>query len=97
MISYISDKNVVADTDKNTTKRLSLGERLRGTYRNDWWEFSLNGSLDYTHSRNSYQESNNMDTYQFLMVPVRMCVCRGICLSLLTCLRTPEEGILNRA
>lgn len=65
MISYISDKNVVADTDKNTTKRLSLGERLRGTYRNDWWEFSLNGSLDYTHSRNSYQESNNMDTYQF--------------------------------
>lgn len=44
---------------------MSLGERLRGTYRNDWWEFSLNGSLDYTHSRNSYQESNNMDTYQF--------------------------------
>ncbi len=65
MISYISDKTVVTDTDKNTTKRLSLGERLRGTYRNDWWEFSLNGSLDYTHSRNSYQESNNMDTYQF--------------------------------
>lgn len=65
MISYISDKSVVSDTDKNTTKRLSLGERLRGTYRNDWWEFSLNGSLDYTHSRNSYQENNNMDTYQF--------------------------------
>lgn len=65
MVSYISDKEVIAETDKNTTKRLSLGERLRGTYRNDWWEFSLNGSLDYTHSRNSYQESNNLDTYQF--------------------------------
>ena len=65
MVSYISDKNITADTDKNTTKRLSLGERLRGTYRNDWWELSLNGSIDYTHSRNNYQKSNNMDTYQF--------------------------------
>ena len=65
MVSYISEKDLVSDTDKNITKRLSLGERLRGTYRNDWWEFSLNGSLDYTHSRNSYQESNNLDTYQF--------------------------------
>lgn len=48
MVSYISEKDLVSDTDKNITKRLSLGERLRGTYRNDWWEFSLNGSLDYT-------------------------------------------------
>lgn len=65
MVSYISDKAETTDADKNTTKRLMLSERLRGTYRNDWWEFSLNGSLSYTHSRNSYQESNNMDTYQF--------------------------------
>lgn len=65
MVSYISEKDAVSDTDKNITKQLSLGERLRGTYRNDWWEFSLNGSLDYVHSRNSYQESSNLDTYQF--------------------------------
>ena len=65
MVSYISDSADLNDAGKNTTKRLSLGERLRGTYRNDWWEVSLNGSLDYTHSRNSYQERNNMDTYQF--------------------------------
>ena len=65
MVSYISDNQTTTDADKNTTKRLSLGERLRGTFRNDWWELSLNGSLDYTHSRNSYQTSNNMDTYQF--------------------------------
>ena len=65
MVSYISSNAVTTDSDKNTTKRLSMGERLRGTYRNDWWEISLNGSLDYTHSRNSYQESGNMDTYQF--------------------------------
>lgn len=65
MVSYISDNQVTTDADKNTTKQLSLGERLRGTFRNDWWELSLNGSLDYTHSRNSYQSQNNMDTYQF--------------------------------
>lgn len=65
MVSYISDNSVAVSADKNITKRLGLAERLRGTYRNDWWEISLNGSLDYTHSRNSYQESNNLDTYQF--------------------------------
>ena len=65
MVSYISNNADLYAADKNTTKRLSLGERLRGTYRNDWWEVSLNCSLDYTHSRNSYQEQNNMDTYQF--------------------------------
>ena len=65
MVSYISNKAETTDSDKNTTKQLRLNERLRGTYRTDWWEFSLNGSLSYMHSRNSYQEQNNMDTYDF--------------------------------
>ena len=65
MVSYISNRNEVSDTDKNTMKQLTLGERLRGTYRNDVWELSLNGSINYKHSRNSYQEANNMDTYDF--------------------------------
>ena len=65
MVGYISSRGQQAEVDKNTTKQLNLGERLRGTYRNDWWEISLNGSLRYKHSRNSYQKSNNMDTYDF--------------------------------
>ncbi len=65
MTSYISNQKQAMDTDKNITKQLNLGERLRGTYRNDWWEVSLNGSIRYKHSRNSYQEANNMDTYDF--------------------------------
>ena len=64
-VSYISSKTVTAGNDKNTMKNLSLGERLRGTFRNNWWEFSLNGSIDYGHARNSYNTENNMDTYQF--------------------------------
>ena len=65
MVSYISSRGEANDADKNTMKQLTLGERLRGTYRNDMWEFSVNGSINYKHSRNSYQESNNMDTYDF--------------------------------
>ena len=61
----MSDAQAENVSDKNKTRQLSLSERLRGTYRNDWWEFSLNGSLAYTHSRNSFKEENNMDTYQF--------------------------------
>lgn len=65
MVSYISTNEVTTNSDKNITKQLNLGERLRGTYRSDWWEVSLNGSINYMHSRNSYQSSSNMDTYQF--------------------------------
>ena len=65
MVSYISSKESTTESDKNNTRQLRLGERLRGTYRNDWWEVSLNGSLNYTHTRNNYQERNNMDTYDF--------------------------------
>lgn len=65
IVSYISDKELLEYADKNTTKQLSLSERLRGTYRNDWWEFSLNGSFNTTRTRNSFQEQNNMNTYQF--------------------------------
>lgn len=65
MVSYISSKEETTNSDKNITKQLNLGERLRGTYRTDWWEISLNGSINYMHSRNSYRSSGNMDTYQF--------------------------------
>lgn len=65
IVSYISDNTETTNDDRNKTRQLRLGERLRGTYRTDWWEVSLNGSLNYTHSRNNYQEQNNMDTYDF--------------------------------
>lgn len=65
IVSYISDNTETTNDDRNKTRQLRLSERLRGTYRTDWWEVSLNGSLNYTHSRNNYQEQNNMDTYDF--------------------------------
>lgn len=66
MVGYMRLEEAQAGgNDKNTTRQLTLMERLRGTYRNDWFEFSLNGSINYMHSRNSLQAQNNMDTYQF--------------------------------
>ena len=65
IVSYISDVDLMNQADKNKTHQLTLSERLRGTYRSDWWELSLNGSLNYTRTRNNFQEENNMDTYQF--------------------------------
>lgn len=54
-----------ASSQKNTTRTTSIGERLSASYRNDWLEVTLDGSLNYTHTRNLLQEQNNMDTWQF--------------------------------
>ena len=54
-----------SNAQKNTTRSTSFGERLSGSYRNDWLEFELDGSVNYTHTRNLLQSSNNMDTWQF--------------------------------
>lgn len=50
---------------KNITRSLTLGERLGGGYRNDWLEVNLDGSVNYTHSRNKLQPDNDLDTWQF--------------------------------
>lgn len=62
MVAYLLQDQV---TMKNTTRRLRLGERMSGDYRNDWFDIGLNGSLNYSHVRSSLQESSNMDTYDF--------------------------------
>ena len=54
-----------SDSQKNTTRSLGLGERLGASYRNSWLEVELDGSLNYTHSRNKLQSQSNLDTWQF--------------------------------
>lgn len=65
MVSYISSNKLATETDKNITKQTVLSERLRATYREDWLEVSLRSSLRYTHSRNNFKKTNNMDTWHF--------------------------------
>ena len=50
---------------KNTTKTTTMGEQLTASFRNSWLEVSLDGSVDYTHTRNLLQSQNNLDTWQF--------------------------------
>lgn len=51
--------------EKNTSTGLTLGERVSGSYRNDWFEFSLNGSIKYTAERNKLRPENNQEPYTY--------------------------------
>lgn len=63
-VGYLSiDKN--ADSQKNTTRTTTMSERLSGSYRNSWLEVELDGTLNYTHTRNLLQSQSNLDTWQF--------------------------------
>lgn len=62
-VGYISTGNT--DSQKNTMKTLNLGDRLRASYRTDYLELSLNGSINYDHSRSNLQSQSNLDTYTF--------------------------------
>lgn len=63
-VGYLAlDNN--SDSQKNTTKTMQIGEQLTASFRNSWLEASLDGSLDYTHTRNLLQSNSNLDTWQF--------------------------------
>ncbi|MCI1681102.1 MAG: outer membrane beta-barrel protein [Bacteroides sp.] len=63
-VAYLFNRTAKVD-DRNKTTGLTLGERLNGAYRNDWFEFGLNGSISYSSEKNKLQPSNNQEPYQF--------------------------------
>ncbi len=63
-VGYVS-VNRNADSQKSTTRTTTLGERLAASYRNDWLEVELDGSLEYMHARSELQSNNNLDTWTF--------------------------------
>ena len=63
-VGYVSvDMN--SDSQKSVTTTLGVMERLAASYRNDWLEFELSGSVNYNHSRSELQKNNNLDTWMF--------------------------------
>jgi hypothetical protein len=63
-VGYVSvDRG--SSSQESTTRTTNIGERLAASYRNDWLEFELNGSLDYMHARSVLQSNNNLDTWTF--------------------------------
>ena len=57
--------DAVSESQKSTTNTLGINERLAASYRNEWLEVELNGSMNYSHSRSELQTNNNLDTWQF--------------------------------
>lgn len=53
------------NSQKNTTRTTMIGENLSGSFRNDWLDVTLDGSFDYTHTRNLLQAQSNLNTWQF--------------------------------
>ncbi len=67
-VSYLSlDKQ--SDSQKNTTRSTTWRERLSFSYRNNWLELSLDGTLNYNHATNKLQPNSNLDTWQFSYGP----------------------------
>ena len=67
-VSYLSlDKQ--SDSQKNTTRSTTWRERLSFSYRNDWAEFSLDGTLTYNKAKNKLQPTSNLETWQFSYGP----------------------------
>ena len=64
MVGFVST-DLLSDSQKSVTKSTTISERLATSYRNEWFEFEINGSLAYTRSRNDLQTQSNLDTWQF--------------------------------
>ena len=65
-VGYLtSGSGADAIEQKNTTTNLTLNERLNGTYRNDWLEFGVNGTLSYSIEKDKLTPSNNQQPYTF--------------------------------
>ncbi len=67
-VSYLS-LNQGEDAQKNKTRNFTWRERLSLSYRNDWAEISLDGTLNYNNAKNKLQPNSNLNTWQFSYGP----------------------------
>ena len=63
-VSFL-DANRDGNIMRNAVNETNLGERLGASYRNDWFEFEVNGNVGYTFGRNKLQAQGNQDTWNF--------------------------------
>lgn len=57
--------NALKEDLRNRTTGLTLAENLNASYRNNWFEFSLNGSIEYNWERNKLNPSKNQEPYTY--------------------------------
>lgn len=63
-VSYLNTGNTTV-SQKNTTRTTQVGEKLSFGYRKAWIDVSIDGSMNYTKTKNLLQNANNQNTWQF--------------------------------
>ncbi|MDR0962910.1 MAG: outer membrane beta-barrel protein [Mediterranea sp.] len=63
-VAYLYDSTIGQDLKYSTTN-MALSERINASYRNDWFEFGLNGSISYNWEKNKQQPDNAQEPYTF--------------------------------
>lgn len=53
------------DEEISTTNQAGIGQRLSFGFRKEWFEISINGNVNYNHTRNNVVASSNLDTWNF--------------------------------
>ncbi len=69
-VGYYTQRNFDAaemdvESIKSKTRQLGVGQRLEFGYRNEWFEASVNGNMNYNHSRNNVMDNSDLDTWSF--------------------------------
>ena len=63
-VGYVGDMKT-RESLRNSTNQNMIGGRLGASYRNDWLEVELNGSVNYNSTRNKLQPQSNLDTWTY--------------------------------
>ena len=66
---YVRTATETGEFPLTATRSVSLSERLSGTYQNEWFEVTMQGTLNYNRARNELQPTANLDTYIFSYGP----------------------------
>ena len=62
-VSYLDPTKY--EDDRSKTNTVGVNENLGFSFRKDWFEMSINGGMNYNHSRNSVISTGNLDTWSF--------------------------------
>lgn len=62
-VSYVDPTRY--DEEISKTNQTGIGQRLSFGFRKDWFEISVNGNVNYNHTRNNVVASSNLDTWNF--------------------------------
>lgn len=62
-VSYLDPEQY--DQSKSRTNTVGVNENLGFSFRKDWFEMSVNGSMNYNKSKNSVLTTGNLETWTF--------------------------------